>query len=483
MRRDKVLGWFRAKAWAATWVFGLCVVVGSLSGCGSEGSEKDTSSKTSKKVANNAVKKVDSVSFGISHTGYNLLRGTFDRGQNITQVLMNLGVPSAKIEELKLKTVGKFDLRDLRTDRLYTAFINQQDSALHHFVYTIDATSYVRFDLKGDSINVALEKRPVTVSRRVVGGVVSHSLFQTLEKQGVNPLLAIEMAKIYDWSLDFFKVQEGDWFTVSYDEEHVDGKAIGIGAIHGVRFNFGKKDYYAIRHSIKGKPQYFSETGQAMRKRFLKAPLKFDRISSPFSRRRFHPVQRVFKPHLGTDYAAPTGTAIRSVGDGTVLDCGRRGGNGIWVKVNHGGGYETGYLHMSRLAKGMRRGMRVSQGQVIGYVGSTGLATGPHLCFRFWERGVQVNPKKIRTPQSIPMTKAQLPEFIPVRDKVVTELSSAIPTEAQGASKKNRRRPGFSNCEASCLLINKTCCSNYRHYLCRVCVASTFSNRQDWQGV
>jgi murein DD-endopeptidase MepM/ murein hydrolase activator NlpD len=247
------------------------------------------------------------------------------------------------------------------------------------------------------------------------------------------------MAKIYDWSLDFFKVQEGDWFTVAFDEQEVDGKPIGIGTIHGVRFNYSGKDFYAIRHDLQGKPQYFTETGQAMRKRFLKAPLKFERITSPFSKRRFHPVQRVFKPHFGVDYAASTGTAIRTVGDGTVVDCGRRGGNGIWVKVNHGGGYETGYLHMSRMAKGMRRGMRVSQGQVIGYVGSTGLATGPHLCFRFWERGVQVNPKKIRTPQSAQMTKAQLPTYLPVRDKVVQELSSAIPAQASGKQQSQEK--------------------------------------------
>jgi murein DD-endopeptidase MepM/ murein hydrolase activator NlpD len=167
-----------------------------------------------------------------------------------------------------------------------------------------------------------------------------------------------------------------------------------------------------------------------MKKRYLKAPLEFSRITSKFSMKRFHPVLKRYKAHLGTDYAAPTGTPIRTIGDGVVVEAGYRGGNGNFVKIKHNKTHSTGYLHMSRIAKGMRAGARVSQGQVIGYVGSTGLATGPHLCFRFWENGQQVDPKRIQQPAADPLPKALLPQFEVVRDSMMAQLNAVkLPTE------------------------------------------------------
>jgi murein DD-endopeptidase MepM/ murein hydrolase activator NlpD len=226
------------------------------------------------------------------------------------------------------------------------------------------------------------------------------------------------LAATFDWTVDFFQLQKGDGYRVYYVESLVDSQPYGPAQILAAEFRASGKTHTAIRF----RNNYFDDKGQSMKRRYLKAPLDYTRISSGFSTSRLHPVLRYLRPHLGVDYAAPKGTPVRSVGDGQVLEAAYRGGNGNFVKIQHSREHATGYLHLSRIASGVRRGGRVRQGQVIGYVGSTGLSTGPHLCFRFWNRGVQVNPKRLQGPQAEPMNPADLPSFRQHRDSLMVQL-------------------------------------------------------------
>ena len=204
----------------------------------------------------------------------------------------------------------------------------------------------------------------------------------------------------------------------------MDGQVVDIKNIEGAYFEHWSKGYYAIPFVTGEKVGYFDEDGNSLRKTFLRAPLNFTRISSRYSPRRFHPVQKRYKAHLGTDYAAPKGTPIRTVGDGVVLEAGYRGGNGNYVKIRHNGNYATQYLHMSKIAKGIRPGKSVKQGQTIGFVGSTGLATGPHLCFRFWKNGRQIDALKVDLPSSEGISSAQMEHFQKARNAVKMQLDS-----------------------------------------------------------
>jgi murein DD-endopeptidase MepM/ murein hydrolase activator NlpD len=206
------------------------------------------------------------------------------------------------------------------------------------------------------------------------------------------PELAIKLSQIFAWQIDFYHLQKGDHFKVIYDELFVDDKFFAIGTIKAALFSHSGKDFYAIPFTQDSVYQYFDEEGNSLRKAFLKAPLEFGRISSRYSKSRLHPVLKTHRPHLGVDYAAPIGTPIRTTGDGVVSDIGYDRGSGKFIKIRHNSIYITMYLHLSRYSKGIKKGSKVQQGQVIGYVGSTGLSTGPHLDYRFIVNGNPVDP-------------------------------------------------------------------------------------------
>ena len=241
-----------------------------------------------------------------------------------------------------------------------------------------------------------------------------------MKKQGADPLLAIELSEIYAWTIDFYRIQKGDAFEILYLENYVEGQSIGVDKILSCTFTHFNKPFQAYFFEGENEKGFFDEKGNNLKKAFLKAPVKFSRISSGYSRRRFHPVQKRFKAHLGTDYAAPKGTPIVAVGDGVISQARYKANNGNYVKMRHNSVYETQYLHMSKIKNGIRPGVRVSQGDVIGYVGSTGLATGPHVCFRFWKNGTQVNHRNEELPASDPLTQTSRPAFT----KLKTELDS-----------------------------------------------------------
>ena len=278
----------------------------------------------------------------------------------------------------------------------------------------------------GDSVAVREGKRDVTIKRQKKTAVINNSLWGAIMEEKLPYSLAAEMEDIYQWTIDFFGIQVKDSFTVIYDEKFIDTMSIGVGRIWGAKFVHRGKEIYAIPFEQNGVVQYWEEDGGSLRKQLLKAPLKFTRISSKFSNARLHPVTRKVRPHHGVDYAAPTGTPVYSVADGVIVSKGYNGAAGHMIKVKHPGNLMSGYLHLSKYAKGISVGTRVSQGQVIGYVGSTGRSTGPHLDFRLWKNGTAIDPLKVPQKPAEPISKANREKFDKVRFRVVAELNGDV---------------------------------------------------------
>jgi murein DD-endopeptidase MepM/ murein hydrolase activator NlpD len=344
------------------------------------------------------------------------------RNETMSDIFNSYNLGSVSLENIILKAQDIFNVRSIRAGRPYHSYVSDDSlSQLKYLVYQKDNINYVVFDLN-DSLRIYEDSKPVEVSTNSFSASINHSLFASLSENGASIELAVKLSQIFAWQVDFYAIQKGDRFKVMYEEKSVGDKIIGIGDIMGAYFQHRGTDYYAIPFEQDSVLQFFDQNGNSLRKAFLKAPLEFSRISSRFSKNRFHPILKRNKPHLGTDYAAPHGTPIRTIGDGIVLEAGYSGGNGNYVKIKHNSSYSTQYLHMSRFAKGIRRGASVKQGQVIGFVGSTGLATGPHLCFRFWKNGVQVDPYKEVNPPSYPVKPDLMAQFDSVKTRIMTEL-------------------------------------------------------------
>jgi murein DD-endopeptidase MepM/ murein hydrolase activator NlpD len=295
---------------------------------------------------------------------------------------------------------GIFSLRSIKVGNTYNIYLNKDSlNTPKYFVYEEDMINYVVFEF-GDSIKVTKGEKEKYVELKVAESGIVNSLYETLDKKNLSVDLAIKLSDIYAWQIDFFRIQPSDSFKVYYENIYVDSQYVGTGKILAARFFHRGTEFNAFYFEDEKEAGYYDEEGNSLRKAFLKAPLKFSRISSRYSPRRLHPILGRVKAHLGTDYAAPIGTPIMSVGDGVVIAAGYTRGNGNYVKIKHNSVYTTQYLHMSRFAKGIRKGVYVKQGQVIGYVGKTGLATGPHVCFRFWKNGRQVDPFREKIPPS-----------------------------------------------------------------------------------
>lgn len=360
--------------------------------------------------------------YGIDIEDYELAQAEVKRNEVLGELLSDNGIEYPTVLSMVDASEGIFDIKRMRPGRPYT-FLKKQDGSIDYFIYEKNRTEYVVWDLR-DSVVAYGARKPIITEEREASGVITSSLYATIMKQGIDIGLASELENIYGWTLDFFHTQKGDWFKVVYDQAYVDGEPIGISKVKSVAFQHGDRTFYAIGFEKEGKLEYFDEKGNSMRKAFLKAPLNYTRISSGFTLRRFHPILKRNRPHLGVDYAAPTGTPIRTIGDGTVIKASYSKGNGRFIKVRHNTTYATQYLHMSKFAEGMHVGKVLKQGDVIGYVGSTGLATGPHLCFRFWKNGRQVNPKSIDAPPVEPISEEIKPMFLAVRDVVVHRLDN-----------------------------------------------------------
>lgn len=370
--------------------------------------------------------------FGIIADDYKIERDTVGRGETMGKILNQYGISSVTIDALDKAAKDIFPLKQIRADRPYTAFIASDSTAgdkLHYLVYEKDLVEYVVFGFKNDSISVSKGEKEVTIRRQMRSSTIESSLWGAIMRDSLPYALAAEMEDIYQWTVDFFGIQKGDHFTVIYDEKLIDTTHVGIGRIWGAKFNHAGKDVYAIPFKQDDKIQYWEYDGASLRKQLLKAPLKFTRISSRFSRSRLHPVHRVYRPHLGVDYAAPTGTPVHAVADGVVTFKGWGGGGGNTLKIKHAGNLVTGYLHLSRFAKGIKQGSRVRQGDLIGYVGSTGTSTGPHLDYRIWKNGVNIDPLKVPQEPAEPIKKENKAAFEQLRDRIVAELNGTATPE------------------------------------------------------
>lgn len=364
--------------------------------------------------------------YGIIADDYKIENGEIGRGETLGKILARYGISASTVDKLDKAAKDIFPLRQIRAERPFSAFLTQDSTntpRLDYFVYEKDLVEYVVFGFKNDSITINKGQKDVTIRRQRRSSTIESSLWGAIMRDSLPYSLAAEMEDIYQWTIDFFGIQKGDHFTVIYDEKLIDTTHVGIGRIWGAKFTCGEKDIYAIPFKQNGKIQYWEFNGASLRKQLLKAPLKFTRISSRFSRSRLHPVHRVYRPHLGVDYAAPSGTPVHAVADGVVTFRGWGGGGGNTLKIKHAGNLMTGYLHLSRFAKGIKQGSRVSQGQVIGYVGSTGTSTGPHLDYRIWKNGVNIDPLKVPQEPAEPIAKQNEAAFIATRDRIVAELN------------------------------------------------------------
>lgn len=359
--------------------------------------------------------------FGIDQNAYQIDEHPIRRNQTLSDILGAYSVSPQTINRLVEKARPVFNVRHLRAGKPLRIYQDEALQTAQLVVYQPNPEQYVVFDLR-DSVHVYEGRHPVTVKPMRVGGAITSSPYQTLESQGANPALAIELSKVFAWQIDFYRIQRGDRFEVIYEEREVAGQPVGLGKIVAARFQHAGKEYYAFHFGGDENSGYYDVEGNMLRRAFLKAPLEYSRISSRYTRRRFHPVLKRYRAHLGTDYAAPTGTPIRATADGVVTAAAYTKGNGRYVKIRHNETYTTGYLHMSKFAQGIRSGVRVRQGEVIGYVGSTGLATGPHLCYRFWMNGQQVNPLTLDLPMAQPIAASQRASFFAVRDQLLPLL-------------------------------------------------------------
>jgi murein DD-endopeptidase MepM/ murein hydrolase activator NlpD len=353
--------------------------------------------------------------FGFIADSFEVYEGVIKPNDFLSNILLKYNVPYSEIDKLAKVSKDVYDVRKIAAGKKYTVFCKKDSTGKAVcFVYQPNKVEYVVYEL-GDSITVRREKKEVVTRIRTASGTINSSLYQTLANQKISPVLAVKLADIYAWTIDFYRIQKGDWFKVIFEEKYVDDEFVGIGKIIASDFNHFGKDFYAfyfMQDSTKG-ADYFDEDGNSLRKAFLQSPLKFGRLTSGYTLKRFHPVQKRFKAHLGTDYAAPAGTPILATGNGVVIASSYSKFNGNYVKIKHNGTYTTQYLHMSKRA--VKVGQYVKQGQVIGYVGSTGLATGPHVCYRFWKNGKQVNHRNEELPPSEPIK----PEY---RDKFTAEV-------------------------------------------------------------
>jgi murein DD-endopeptidase MepM/ murein hydrolase activator NlpD len=362
--------------------------------------------------------------FNLPVDSFKVIQGKVRSGENLSVILGHLGVSMNKIDEISKKSASVFDVRKMKVNNLYFAFNDKKYSdKIKYFIYEIDKVNYVVYNL-GDSLKINKGKKPIVTMTKSASGVITSSLWNAMENQALSTELALELNEIYQWSIDFFGIKKGDKFRMIYEEDFVYGKSIGAGRIFAAQFVHTNEDFYAFRFTQNNEETYFDEKAKSLKKAFLKAPLTFNRISSHFSNARFHPVLKIYRPHHGVDYAAPTGTLVLSIGEGTVIaKAYQAAGGGNYLKIKHNSVYTTSYMHLSKFGPGIASGVRVKQGQVIGYVGSTGLSSGPHLDFRVYMNGNAVNPLTIKSPPTEPVAEKNMKEFIALRDSMMVNLN------------------------------------------------------------
>ena len=343
--------------------------------------------------------------FGLPIDSFRIDTFVVKDGETLGGMLGKLGASQKQINQITLLPSSTFDVRTIRAGKTYYAFYQKDTTGvekLQYYIYLASIREAIVLHF-ADSIQVEKQVKEIIHKERSAQAVIESSLWNAMVGNNLPIELALELSEIYAWTIDFFGLQKGDSIRVYYDEQYVDTTRIGIGRIYAAEFYHGKVWQEAYWFEAENTRNYYDSKGNSMRKAFLKAPLSYKRISSGFTYKRLHPVHKVYKPHTGVDYAAPMGTPVMTIGDGTVIQREYRGGGGNTVKIKHNATYTTAYLHLSKFADGLKVGQHVKQGQVIGYVGSTGTSTGPHLDFRVWKNGTPIDPLKMDSPPAEPI--------------------------------------------------------------------------------
>lgn len=351
--------------------------------------------------------------YGFVHDSFSVEINTVRNGDNFGSIISKFNLSNLQIDDASTKAHSLFDLRKIRVGNKWAKLTKKSGTKMiDHFVYEMDYTHYLVVNFGDSAISARVGLKDVERVHKVSSGVITSSLWNAMKENNTSPLLAVDLSEIFAWTIDFFGIEKGDRYNVMYEEDYVDGVSIGITNVSAAYFRHKNHDYYGFKYAENGKDfSYFDEEGKSLKKAFLKAPLKFSRISSKFSNSRFHPVLKIFRPHNGVDYAAPIGTPIFAIGDGTVLAKGYEAGGGNYIRIRHNSVYTTVYMHLSKFESGLSAGKFVRQGEVIGYVGKTGLATGPHLDFRVYKNGAPVNPLTIESPSVEPIKPENMDKF------------------------------------------------------------------------
>ncbi len=367
-----------------------------------------------------------------------IIEGAIRPGDTITSLLGSYFTPR-QIHDLNKQSRNIFPLSNICAGKPYKICVT--DGGFERFEYDIDRDDQLIIRQAEEGFEIDRVPIEYTVETDLVEGTIHSSLFEAVSDIGESAELAIALSDIFAWDVNFIlDIRQGDSFHALVEKRYRDGESAGYGRILAAEFTNRGDTYKAFLFKDGGQQaSYYDEQGKSVRKAFLKAPLAFSRISSGFTMKRFHPISKTWKAHPAIDYAAPTGTPIKSVGDGTIIRIGYTKYNGNHIKIRHNSNYETLSLHMNGFAKGMKKGKKVSQGQVIGYVGSTGLATGPHLCFRMYKNGTPVNPYKVKTPAAKPISSERMAEFKSTIAPLMARLENRNPDGVQHA--KNEESP------------------------------------------
>lgn len=368
--------------------------------------------------------KLPTIEYGFILDSFQVIRDTVQPEWTLSHMLSPYGVSQANINIAASlcadSTIGLKYVKEGVPFLILSAIGDTSEKALY-CIYPKNRVEYIVFDFQNDSVIVTKKEKETSTAEKILSGEIvknsnlTFALDQQLKDVNMTGEMAEFIAGVFAWTIDFFKLHPGDEFKVIYQEKSVEGIPYSIGDIEAAWFKHQGKEYYAFRYvvdSANNQIGYFDTAGKEMKRPFLMAPVKYSRISSGFTMKRFHPVQKRWKAHLGTDYAAPHGTPIMATGDGVVIAASYTSGNGNYVKIHHNDTYETQYLHMSGFAPGIKKGVHVKQGDIIGYVGSTGLATGPHVCYRFWKNGQQIDHRAEKFPESVPMVDSLLPHYL-----------------------------------------------------------------------
>jgi murein DD-endopeptidase MepM/ murein hydrolase activator NlpD len=371
-----------------------------------------------------AAAKAPNLLFGINVDSFDQVSGHIKPNVFLSDILRKHGVSMNEIDKVLKNSKSVFDVRKIRSGNEYILFCDRDSIArARYLVYEHDPTSFYIFSFN-DSLNITLHRKEIRSEIKYASGTIETSMWDAMIGGGLHANLASDLSKIFAWTVDFFGLQKGDNFKVIYEELYIDDKMLTTGRIYGAQFSRAGSTVTAIPFIQYGKESYFDSDGTSLRKAFLKAPLEFSRISSRFSSSRMHPILRIRRPHFGVDYAAPIGTPVYAVGDGRVTSATSENGSGKMVRIQHNSVYATAYLHLSRFGDSIAPGVFVKQGDIVGFVGNSGLSTGPHLDFRFFMNGSPVDPLKVDAPPVEPVSEENMERFEKLKSVVQSLLET-----------------------------------------------------------